>query len=334
MAPPDRGDTPRRGDSLADLAQVRLDEASGSRLSGTAGVLASWVEWLLHPEEHEHDRTVIYPNGHKKEEPGPVAPDTDQPGTLPSDAQLPFESVIAQWNLLQFLDGMASVATQQVERPSSPLAIGSAAIKNVWWLGDKRMLELVHTFPSKEEWDGTAAGQAREFIGDLATAVTQLNKIVQEFNSIPAQYAVIIKTARDNFQKAADEFIKACQDKFYKKKQESSINVLGIVLGTLAAGAVSFMTGGLALPIIGEAMVLSAWSQTFTEGAKVLASRGDTQGTLSSVWWRDLATSYMVTQAKLRKDTIDAINTLKGKTEELINQFNADVEPFLRKYGG
>jgi hypothetical protein len=106
------------------------------------------------------------------------------------------------------------------------------------------------------------------------------------------------------------------------------------VLGTLAAGAVSFMTGGLALPIIGEAMVLSAWSQTFQEAGKALAGHGGKQGTLNSVGWRDLALSYMVTQAKIRKDTIDAINTLKGKTEQLINQFNADVEPFLRKYGG
>lgn len=334
MAPPDRGDKPRRGDSLADLAHVRLDEASGSRLSGTANQLASWVEWLLHPEEHEYDRLVTHPFGHKQEEPGPVAPPTDQPGTVPSDAQLPFESVIAQWNLLQFLDGMASVATQEVERPSSLMALGGAAIKNVWWLGDKRMLELVHTFPSKEEWDSPAADQARTFVGDLATAVTQMNKIVHELNSIPAQYAVIIKTARDNFQKAADEFIKACQDKFYAKTQNSSINVLGIVLGTLAAGAVSFMTGGLALPVIGEAMVLSAWSQTFQEAGKTLASHGGTQGTLSSVWWRDLATSYMATQAKLRHDTIDAINTLKGKSEELTARFKTDVEPFLTKYAG
>jgi hypothetical protein len=63
MAPPDRGDTPHRGDSQKALRDVGLHAGSGSRLSPTANVLASWVEWLLHPEEHDYDRTVITKTG-------------------------------------------------------------------------------------------------------------------------------------------------------------------------------------------------------------------------------------------------------------------------------
>jgi hypothetical protein len=114
---------------------------------------------------------------------------------------LPFESVIKHYDLLQFLDGMASVASQQVETPDSLLALGGASMKNVWWLGNARMLELVHRFPTKEDWSGPAAEKASDFIGDLATAATQMNKIVQEFNSMAPQYAVIIKAAQDNFER-------------------------------------------------------------------------------------------------------------------------------------
>lgn len=334
MAPPDRGDTPRRGDSLIAVAEVRLDPGAGSRLSPTANVLASWVEWLLHPEEHDYDRTVIYQNGEKREESRRITRANPLPGQVDHPTiDLPFESVIAQYNLLQFLDGMASVATQRVDAPDSLLALGGAAMKNVWWLGDKRMLELVHRFPSQEEWSGPAAEKARDFIGDLATATTQMNKIVQEFNGMAPQYAVIIKTAQDNFEKAAAELINAFQGKFYAKKENTSINVLGIILSTVAAGAVAYMTGGAALPIIAPAMVTAAWSDTFKEAGKVTASKVNSHGTVGGYWWRDLATSYMVTMANIRHDTIGALNNLRDKIEGLIHQFNADVKPFLDKYG-
>lgn len=214
MAPPDRGETPRRDDSRGDLTKVRLHEGSRSRLSRNANRLASWVEWLLHPEEHDYDRTVIYPDGEKREESQRITRANPLPGQIDNPTiDLPFESVIAQYNLLQFLDGMGAVATQEVEDPSSLLARGAAAMKNVWWLGDARILEWVHRFPTKEEWDGPAAEKARDFVGDLATAVTQMNKIVEEFNSMAPQYAVIIKAARDNFDKAADELVNAFQGK-------------------------------------------------------------------------------------------------------------------------
>jgi hypothetical protein len=53
MAPPDRSDEPR-DTSVLDDAGITTD----SRLRHNAARLASWLEFLLHPEEHDYDRLV------------------------------------------------------------------------------------------------------------------------------------------------------------------------------------------------------------------------------------------------------------------------------------
>jgi hypothetical protein len=107
--------------------------------------------------------------------------------------------------------------------------------------------------------------------------------------------------------------------------------VLGIILSTVAAGAVTFMTGGELMPIVGPA-VMAAWSETFKEAAKVTAGKVSSHGTVGGYWWRDLATSYMVTMANIRHDTIEALNSLREKVEGLTRQFESDIKPFLDKY--
>ncbi|OLF04528.1 hypothetical protein BLA60_40265 [Actinophytocola xinjiangensis] len=153
MAPPERSDEPV-GDGVDALTEARLE---GSRMRPNAARLASWVEWLLHPEEHEHDRTVIYPDGTRREEPGPVTTANKTPGHF-DPVELEFESVLAQYPLVgQYLDGMAAFSTQKVERTNSLLAIGAAAIKNVWWAGDTQMSRLLSELPDEDDWGGPAA---------------------------------------------------------------------------------------------------------------------------------------------------------------------------------
>jgi len=50
VAPPDRSDQPRRIDTRADIGSVDLNASADSRMSENALRLASWVEWLPHPE--------------------------------------------------------------------------------------------------------------------------------------------------------------------------------------------------------------------------------------------------------------------------------------------
>lgn len=100
MAPPDRSDHPRRMDTRADIGSVDLNANAGSRMSENALRLAAWVEWLLHPEEHDYDRTVIYPDGTKREEPRRVTRASQTPGRC-EPVDVPFESVVPEYEVLQ-----------------------------------------------------------------------------------------------------------------------------------------------------------------------------------------------------------------------------------------
>lgn len=333
MAPPDRTDQPSRIDVRADIGSVDLNQSAGSRMSENALRLASWVEWLLHPEDHDYDRTVIYPDGTKREEPQRVTRASQTPGQY-EPVDLPFESVVPEYEVLQYLDGMAAFSKQKVERPNSYLAVGAAAMKNVWWLCDKRVLELVNNFPSEQEWSGDAADKAREFVGKLGTAATQMNKIAAEFTALAPHYAVIVKGARDNFDTAAAELVAAFEEKFATKAPPSSIDVMGIVLATITAGAVTYMTAGALMPLVGEAAITAAWSATFTEASKKVVNDVASMGKVHGALWHDLVQSYLATQARILNDAVDSINSLDEKLTGLINQFNQDVRPFLEDFSG
>ncbi|ALG09078.1 hypothetical protein [Kibdelosporangium phytohabitans] len=346
MAPPYRGDTPQRADSFEDLARTHMDAASGSRLSDTAGKLAAWVEWLRHPEEHGYDRTLA---GTGEEVPGPVlsltAPNVPpaahpSPYPVPDDAQWDYESVIAQYNLLQFLDGMGAVATQQVERPSSVLALAAVATKNVWWLGDARVSEMQGKFPGEDEWSGDAANRARNFVAELGTVANLLNKIItgvdgaDGFIEAAPKYALIIKTARDNFEQLAADWVAACEEKYHAKNNEISVNVFGIMASVIVTAATVLVTRGATLPILQKEMVSSAWSATFTEILKPLSEAGkkDSQGEVKGPLWRDLAESYMLTHSGIKERTVSALNELTGRINSASAQFDADIAPLLRAW--
>lgn len=326
VAPPDRSDTPD-GDGQETLERLGLTE---SRMSPNAARLVSWVEWLLHPETHEYDRTVIYPDGTKREEPGTVTKANPTPGHF-DPVELPFESVVARYPLVeQYLDGMVAFGSQHVEWPNNLLSQGAAAIKNVWWVGNEHMMRLIHEFPDEEDWSGPAATNAHRFVGDMSVIVTQLNKIVAEFNDIGPQYAVIVKTARDNFDQAAADLVAAFEEKFHDQAAPDPIDIMGIALTAVTAGAVTYMTGGLAAPIVGSA-VTSAWSAMFTEATTRLGNR-IAQGSVRGPLWSDLAQTYMRTQADMVDDAIAAVESVNQKIEELLGYFDSGVLPLIEGY--
>ncbi|GAB3436199.1 hypothetical protein [Actinophytocola sediminis] len=325
MAPPDRSDTPRDS-AFLDKAKISED----SRLRGNAERLTSWVEWLLHPEEHGYDRTVFHPGGRKQEEPGPVAQINDQPGTLPPDAQLPFESVIAGYQPWQFLHGMAAVANPQVERAGSPLALAATVLDNIWWIGDSGIQMLVDLFPTIG-WTGEAADAAFMFLLRLKAVADQVNKLVKELHAVVPKYAVIVKGVRDSLDEAAAGLVKAFEDKFSSKPEsEFSIDFDAAILAGIATAAVTFGTaGGLVL----TAAAASVWSGLFTDAAgDLLEMRKDSVG---GYWWRDLVESYMHQQAQILTAGTDEIAQLDRAITGLLQRFRDDreIRSFLEVYG-
>lgn len=330
MAPPDRDDYPR-DEGAEVLAQLKLDEGSRSRLTRNAGRLASWLEWLLHPEQHDYDRTVTYPDGTKREEEKRTTRANPTPGHY-DPVDLPFESVIAHFHLDQFLDGMAAFATQEVERPNGLLAHGAAAAKNVWWVGDKHMLQLVHEFPSEEQWSGAAADKARAFIGDMATAVTQLNKIAGEFANMVPRYGLIVKTARDNLDRAAADLVAAFEKKFNERTTDISLDIKGIVIGGIVTAVTAYAAGVGGL-LIAERVIEGAWTSVFTETLGTLEKSLTSRGHIAGPLWMDLAKTYMRTQADILSDAVTSLATLARDCQALIARFDSDVQPLLDKYG-
>jgi uncharacterized protein YukE len=326
VAPPDREDYPR-DDAVLRQAGIGSD----SRLLDNAAKLTSWLEWLLHPEEHQYDRTVYHPGGHKREEPGPVAPINDQPGTLPPDAQLEYESVLAGYQPWQFLHGMAAVAGPQVERPNSMLALGAVTLNNIWWVGDKRIASLVDGFP-QSGWKGDAADAFWSFLLRLQTVAGQINKLVKELHAIVPKYAVVIKGVRDGLDQAAAGLVAAFEKKFASRPEaEFSVDVKAAVLSGIAAAAVAIATGGSGI-VVELALVGSAWSTLFTDVASdVLKMEDDAVG---GYWWRDLAHSYLHKQAEILTSAQDQIDKLNRQVEALIAQYNADadIQSFLTDY--
>lgn len=325
MAPPGRSDQPQRADSRQDLETLQLDDPKETRLGHNAARLASWVEWLLHPEEHDYDRTVIYGDGTRREEDHRVTQASKTPGEYePVDVR--FESVIARYNLRQFLDGMTAFTTQQVERPNSLPARQAAALKNVWWAGDKYATQLGDECPDQEAWGGMAADKARHYIHNLATAATQLNKIASEFNNLAPRYAMIVKTARDNLDKAAGELVNAFETKF-SERTDVSVDIMGIAVAAVVGAAVTFVTGPASLPLIEAAAISGAWTETFNQAAKAL--REGKQGGVHGPLWIDLAGSFMRTQADILNEAVESINSLDRAVSGLLGRFETDVAAIL-----
>ena len=332
MAPPGRSDTPRDVGVLED-AGIRED----SMMRQNAEKLASWLEFLLHPEEHEYDRTVIYGTefggeGRKQEEPGPVAPISDQPGTVPSDAQLPFESVLAGFHVEQFIHGMSAVGTPVVERPDNALAPGVVALSNIWWMGDKRVPSLVDQF-QELDWKGDASGVTFDFLLRLQTVTGQVNKMAEQLHDVVPKYAVVIKGVRRNLDDAAAGCVRAFEQKFAEKPAAAlSVDWKAAVLAGIAAALVTYMTAGTAL--IAEAAITATWSSVFSDAAgDLLPPNGG--GEVTGFWWRDLAHSYLRQQADILAAGKNEIDQLNAKVAGLIKNFHedADITRFIADYG-
>ena len=322
MAPPDRDDHPRDTTPL-NTAGIPTD----SRMRDNAEKLTSWLEWLLHPEEHDYDRTVIYPpNGEKREEPGRRY----ETGTTadPKGNELPFESVIEGFLAVDFLRAMSVVATQEVERESSLLGVGTAALYNLWWLGDEGMQGLIGTFPST--WSGSASTAAADSLDTVKKAAHQVGKIATDLRLIPAKYAAVITGVRDNANNAAGQLVEAFEDRF-AEHEGVGLDIVGILVGAVAAASFVYLTGG-ATGLIVESAVGSAWSGTLSGAVGALKGGA---GRIEGNGWRELAQSYLSAQDDMLTEAKQTMDLLNGEVARLLSLLKSSdpVNEILAKHG-
>lgn len=327
MAPPDRDDRPRHPENIEYLEKSHL--AGNHVLGKNAERLASWTEWLLHPEEHDHDRTVIYPNGTKVEKEGRTYGD-EESGYPYDDKELPYESVIEGYHLWQLLNFMTAVSTQQVERKNNVLAWAALAADQLYWVAHEYETALVVGFPDAQ-WHGGAKEAAKDFLLTLSSAADQLSKIGDKLRGLIPRYAVIIKELRRNLDEAAAELVRAFEDKFYNRNPGISINIIGAAIAGIAGAAIAVATGGIAAEIE-LAAVTSAWTTMFTDAANQVAETKQDAAVHGSTW-RGLVESYLHTQAQNMAAATEAIRELDGQVKHLLQHFN-EVEKPIRRLPG
>ncbi|HEY0448925.1 hypothetical protein [Actinophytocola sp.] len=334
MAPPTYGDSDRHGDYHHYLVEHNFKD--NPRLEANVNRLSSWLEFLLHPETHEYDREVYAPRGKGgggqpldyewREESGPMYSGSGEVGRPPTE-QYDFRSVLHEYRYSDFLDPLVAVSTQQVESGANLLAVATAAVRNIYWVGQKFTHELAK-FPP--EWHGQASVEASRFVSRLESVAEQLNLVVGELKDLLPKYGLVIKAARIDLDRAAGGLVDKFEDKFHTKSADGfTLDVAGLVISVIAAAAVTYMTGGTGA-VIGTAMVTEAWSGTFKQAAEKLfgTDKETTVGTVQGFLWKELAESYLKVKDGILRDATAAVNSLNSEMAQLAKDFKTAVPKF------
>jgi hypothetical protein len=302
MAPPDR--KPDEGHPAA----AGLDPVFGHE-----GEIAAWVEWLLHPEQHQFDRTIILPDGTKVEHTGmlskpktgpdingPLVPDPIEPPEY-----YPFESVIQGCYTEQFFDPAQALSGQEIH-DGSDLSKAYEALNNAFWRNNEWNGRLMGGFIDLQaEWRGGSAGNAGQFIGTVDDFTTKFTEIAKELSAVPIAYAAIIKTARDNMNGAMGKLVDAFQQKFYDRNTPWE-KILVKALVAITGAALTYVSGGTA------AAAFSAGVATAFD--KLVDSDG---GQVGGAKWREIVDNYFVAQMKILQDTRAEIEKLQANVVKL-----------------
>lgn len=301
------------------------------RLGENVDRLSAWLEFLLHPETHDYDREVYGPF----ESTGGTWVWREQPGRMynyetGNGEEFESRSVLHDYLYSDFLDPLVAVSTQQVERGNSLLAIATAAVSNIYWVGTKFTSEL-DNFPS--EWKSPSSVEAERFVSRLESVANQMNLVVGELKDVLPKYGLVIKAARVDLDKAVEGLVEKFEEKFATKSEGGFFfDVTGLVLSVIAAATVTYMTvgGGAA---IGDAMIAAAWSKTFDAATGELFGESGkaSLGKIEGSWWKDLAKSYIDTTNQILRNATEAMGHLNKEMTQLAQNFNHSVPGFTDK---
>lgn len=326
MAPPDFSVSGRHDDYHEYLEQHNFKD--NARLGTNVDRLSSWLEFLLHPESHDFDREVHGPF----EASGGVWVWREQPERMYNydtgdGEEFEYRSVLHEYVYSDFLDPLVAVSTQHVEQGDSVLALATAAVRNIYWVGQKFTSELAH-FPAG--WTGGASDEASRFVARLESVATQLNLVVGDLKDLLPKYGLVIKAARIDLDRAVDGLVDKFEEKFATRSEDGfSFDVTGLVLSVIAAAAVTYMTAGTGAAIA-DAMVIAAWSKTFDAATGELFGEKNQEpiGTIAGFWWKDLAKSYFGTVNDILRDATTAMNHLNTEMAQLAQNFKDAVPGF------
>ncbi|WP_158889394.1 hypothetical protein [Amycolatopsis anabasis] len=251
--PPNRGDKPRHPEYLEYLRDPKVNLIDNPRLK-TAPELGSWIEWLLHPEEHIGARSIIEESGARHEmdqnlptqktETTPPPPNEHDPTTMPGrDGRLPgwnvahyypYESVLERWEFAQFFGFQSAVSTQRVERSDSLFAGAAAALAVAKWSTDDHNHQIA-AVPT-EGWESGNGDTFRRLAAEAADILAKIAEIINVSLVVAlAEYTMTIKKTREALDESTRNVVRTFDSKLPKEAEGSAVLafVITFVLGEL-----------------------------------------------------------------------------------------------------
>jgi hypothetical protein len=293
MAPPDR--QPEPGHPAV--------QGLHPSLAGHRGEIAVWVDWLLHPELHEYDRTILYPDGRKKE----VGGNRQMPNAVPHNENYPFESVLAGRYIEQFFDPAFALSGQLVDKDEAENAAAGrifSALDNARWRNTHYSGRLAGGFEDiRERCSGSAVCVGGgTFIGGVDDFTTHFVVIAEELAEIMTAYCATIVMARESLHKVMGLLVDAFHHKFYARGIPADEVTLFLFGATVGIVTTAISGGG------GAAVFASALSALLNEAAKQHVAR------IGGETWDNIVSSYFRSQI----DVLDDARVEIGKLEEMV----------------
>jgi hypothetical protein len=291
MAPPDRQPDP------GHPAAAGLDGEFGHE-----GEIAAWVEWLLHPEQHEYDR--IYVMGGERYEV------TYRDRSWEEDYGNAPESVIQGCFAEQFFDPALALSGQQFG-DGSDLSKAYEALDDAFWKNNDWNGKLKGGFEDlRQHWQSESAGHAGEFLGAIEDFMADFVEVAKQLAAISIAYAGIVVAARRNLNEAMGRLVDAFHTKFYARENPWH-KVLIAALSAASAAALTYVTGGTAA---------AAWGAGLATVIDKALDATDGDADIGGGTWREVVDSYFVAQMKILQQARGEIEKLGNDAAKLIGR--------------
>lgn len=293
MAPPDRQPDSSYPDSL------NLDRAFGHN-----GEIGAWVDWMLHPETHDHDRVYVLAAGIKEDWPY-------RDRAYEQDVRATTESVIEGRSISQFFDPAEALSGQSFGEGSQWHKVAGTLL-DAFWQNDDNNPALLAGFAAVD-WSGTAQEGAWKHLAAIDAFTKDFGNIAVEMVPVLLAYSSIIVAARRNLNEAMGQMVDAFHTKFYAR--ENSIGpFIAAGLSVIAAAAAAAVTGPQ-----GTIITAAAVSALVDKVAGAAFAEGNTAeaGQAGGEEWRDIVTNFFVAQSRILQNARREIAALEQKIKEL-----------------
>lgn len=343
VGPINEADRPQHAVNREYLEKSHVQLADNDRLPN-APELGFWIEWLMHPEEHNGPRVVFaleedqQPEGTPIEVPSniqhpkyadhvPPYPDEANPESLPPrdgrgayGTYLPYESVFERWNFSQFFGCQAAVATQEVDGEECPLAGAATGLLFLYRMIDDHDNRLTEDKENIDErnWGGQAGERYRESLGTMLDLASKMREVIDQAVPAIGAYAFVIQHARKGLNESAGTLTSKLSEKAnYESGGPSGVLelLIDLVFNRIGTKASEMIDNILGKNLAGDA-VKKAWTGLlgYITGSM---KAGESPKDAPAASYDHLAKAYL-------RGQVEMLDKATARVNELTEKINAE----------